>query len=70
MCKNCGTFLGPMVEVAKLMDDSKILRTKSTCRLCGINSDVGNVEIPYIFKFLISQLGAVNINVKMTNSNV
>lgn len=70
MCQNCGTFVGPMVEIAKMGDDLKVLRTKASCRLCGIDSDMGKVEIPYIFKYLIAQLGALNINVKFSNSNV
>lgn len=70
MCKKCGTLVGPMNEIAKMGSDSKIVRTKAICQLCGIESNMGKVEIPYIYKFLIAQLSAININVKMSNSDI
>jgi len=40
-------------------------KIKPTCKLCEELSDIGYLEVPYIFKFLVAQLSAVNINVKL-----
>ncbi|XP_073943178.1 RNA polymerase I subunit Rpl135 [Choristoneura fumiferana] len=56
MCAKCGTLLGPIVGDAA--------GSKETCRLCG-EGDLVSVAIPYIFKFFVTQLASVNINVKI-----
>lgn len=35
------------------------------CKLCDDNSQVEEIEIPYIYRFLLTQLASVNINLKM-----
>ncbi|XP_026729153.1 DNA-directed RNA polymerase I subunit RPA2 [Trichoplusia ni] len=59
LCSKCGTLLGPMV--------GKSDSTKDTCRLCG-EGHLVSVAIPYIFKFFVTQLACVNINVKINCS--
>lgn len=62
--------MGPSAGVLKLTADSRVTKTKDTCRLCAKEADIGHVEIPYIFKFLVTQLSAVNINVKLTPTEI
>ncbi|XP_045539840.1 DNA-directed RNA polymerase I subunit RPA2 [Papilio machaon] len=56
MCTKCGTLLGPVLSKGDSNND--------TCRLCGQGKFV-SVYIPYIFKFFVTQLAAVNINVRI-----
>ena len=39
---------------------------RSKCRLCGEKGILGEIDIPYIFRFLVTQFAACNINVKLT----
>nr|XP_019540879.2 DNA-directed RNA polymerase I subunit RPA2 [Aedes albopictus] len=67
VCRGCGTLLGPISSITKRVatNTSETHRTPATCRLCRSDKEIGYVEIPYIFKFLVSQLTAMNINVKL-----
>ncbi|XP_039760657.1 DNA-directed RNA polymerase I subunit RPA2 [Pararge aegeria] len=56
ICTKCGTLLGP---IAGNTDGDK-----DTCRLCG-DGDLHSISIPFIFKFFVTQLASVNINVKI-----
>lgn len=62
--------MGPISGVIQFTSDQKVTRGKPTCRLCKDEADIGTVEIPYIFKFLVTQLSSVNINVKLATSVV
>ncbi|XP_041985440.1 DNA-directed RNA polymerase I subunit RPA2 isoform X2 [Aricia agestis] len=55
ICTKCGTLLGPIVGKVS---------TKETCRLCG-DGALAPMSLPYIFKFFVTQLASVNINVKI-----
>lgn len=59
LCSKCGTLLGPIIGRSET--------SKETCRLCGEGYLV-SVAIPYIFKFFVTQLACVNINVKINCS--
>ncbi|CAH0721281.1 unnamed protein product, partial [Brenthis ino] len=56
LCSKCGTLLGPIAGNT----DGK----KETCKLCG-EGNLLSISIPYIFKFFVTQLASVNINVKI-----
>ncbi|XP_052744867.1 DNA-directed RNA polymerase I subunit RPA2 [Bicyclus anynana] len=58
ICIKCGTLLGPIVGTLGTSGEG------DTCRLCGAG-DLRSVSIPYIFKFFVTQLASVNINVKI-----
>ncbi|CAB0043496.1 unnamed protein product [Trichogramma brassicae] len=62
-CKKCGTLIGPIVE--QITTDSGYRELKARCRLCQEDGDLGEIDVPYIFKYLVTQLGACNINVKL-----
>lgn len=70
ICRKCGTLMGPITGVIQHTSDQKVTRAKPTCRLCKDQSDIGVVEVPYIFKFLVSQLCSVNINVKLQTQTI
>ncbi|XP_011868721.1 PREDICTED: DNA-directed RNA polymerase I subunit RPA2 [Vollenhovia emeryi] len=57
-CIKCGSILGPELIVKSRYDDKR-------CRLCGEEDTVDEIEIPYIFRFLLIQLASCNINIKI-----
>lgn len=65
VCKTCGTLIGPIDEIKKRNDRTLVAVLPASCRLCGDKADVGYTEVPYVFKFLVTQLASMNINVKL-----
>ncbi|XP_012287077.1 DNA-directed RNA polymerase I subunit RPA2 isoform X2 [Orussus abietinus] len=66
VCKKCGTLLGPVMDV--VLNESGEGEKRTRCRLCGDGGVVAEVDIPYIFRYLVTQLTSCNINVKLTFS--
>ncbi|XP_072933735.1 DNA-directed RNA polymerase I subunit RPA2 [Epargyreus clarus] len=60
LCSKCGTLLGPIAAGSE---------SGEGCRLCGGGTRL-RVSIPYIFKFFVTQLASVNINVRINCSNI
>ncbi|CAG9794694.1 unnamed protein product [Diatraea saccharalis] len=56
LCSKCGNLLSPIIAGIKGKSE--------TCRLCG-EGDLVSVAIPHIFKVFVTQLAAVNINIKI-----
>jgi DNA-directed RNA polymerase I subunit RPA2 len=54
-----------MDKVEKRSQKSVVEIKPETCRLCGNGDNIAAVEIPYVFKFLVTQLSSMNINVKL-----
>ncbi|EFN88780.1 DNA-directed RNA polymerase I subunit RPA2 [Harpegnathos saltator] len=59
VCQSCGTLLGPAIEMTSSYERS------IKCRLCGNDESIKTIEVPYIFRFLVTQLASCNINVKL-----
>lgn len=70
ICKKCGTLLGPINSITKRALDASLTHVPPTCRICRDDTEIGFIEIPYIFRFLVTQLGSVNINVKMNFKSI
>lgn len=64
VCQKCGTLLGPTVEPE--VSRNGYSDGKVTCKLCNDGEGVSEVDIPYIFRYLVTELAACNINVKLT----
>lgn len=64
VCQKCGTLLGPVLELA--VSATGTGEKKQKCRLCGDDDYVKEVDIPYIFRYLVTQLTSCNINVKLS----
>lgn len=60
VCQTCGTLLGPVTEIMASSYDRSI-----KCRLCGDEESIKEIEVPYIFRYLVTQLASCNINVKL-----
>ncbi|KAI8125983.1 DNA-directed RNA polymerase I subunit RPA2 [Lucilia cuprina] len=65
VCNKCGSILAPMKKIVKRSQNTgKLHSVPDTCRLCGDGSGVGYIEIPYSFKYLVTELSSVNINAR------
>ncbi|CAG9824766.1 unnamed protein product [Phaedon cochleariae] len=65
ICTSCGTLLGPVTVVTRMADKPHQSDTLEMCRLCEHGKNIEQIEIPYIFKFFVTQLASCNINVKI-----
>lgn len=63
-------MLGPLIDVRIKADKPVLSETREMCRLCGNGDNVSEIEVPYIFKFLVTQLASCNINVKLKCKDV
>ncbi|XP_015514488.1 DNA-directed RNA polymerase I subunit RPA2 [Neodiprion lecontei] len=66
VCQKCGTLLGPVTEL--VLNKMGMGDQRTRCRLCKDDGAVGEVEIPYIFRYLVTQLTSCNINIKLAIS--
>ncbi|KAK2584036.1 hypothetical protein KPH14_006488 [Odynerus spinipes] len=64
VCQKCGTLLGPVLELS--VNASGSSEKKPRCRFCGDDNSVREVDIPYIFRYLVTQLTSCNINIKLS----
>lgn len=44
--------------------DSAAGKGRTVCRLCDTSKYVERVAVPYVFKYLVSELAAMNISIK------
>ncbi|XP_043275867.1 DNA-directed RNA polymerase I subunit RPA2 [Venturia canescens] len=68
VCKKCGTLLGPVTEL--VMNNTGWGESRKRCRLCGTDDSVREVDIPYIFRYLVTQLTSCNINIKLAFTEI
>ncbi|XP_002014590.2 DNA-directed RNA polymerase I subunit RPA2 [Drosophila persimilis] len=64
VCHSCGSILSPLQQIIKRNERGGLSSKPQTCRLCGDSSSVSMIEIPFSFKFLVTELSSVNINAR------
>ncbi|XP_030383724.1 DNA-directed RNA polymerase I subunit RPA2 [Scaptodrosophila lebanonensis] len=64
VCHKCGSILSPMQQIVKRNETGGLSSTAETCRLCGDSGAVSLIEIPFSYKFLVTELSSVNINAR------
>lgn len=70
-CQTCGTLLAPLKQIIRHSQATgKLHSVPDTCRLCGNGNSVGYIEIPYSWKYLVTELSAVNLNAKFTLKHI
>lgn len=68
ICRNCDSLVTPMDKIFLRKNENNknsIVRQAEQCGLCKRNDCIDIVEVPYVFKLLVSQLCAMNINIKV-----
>lgn len=64
-CRTCGNILSTQNRMVT-RNVGRFESTPETCRLCGKGDELGQIEIPYSFKYLITELASVNINARLS----
>ena len=65
MCAGCGNLLSTHMEPPVLSVVGKQSRPQVTCRVCGHGKWVKKVAMPYVFKYLASELAGMNVKVAL-----
>eukprot|EP01098_Paradermamoeba_levis_P003159 TRINITY_DN1474_c0_g1_i2.p1 TRINITY_DN1474_c0_g1~~TRINITY_DN1474_c0_g1_i2.p1 ORF type:complete len:130 (+),score=43.46 TRINITY_DN1474_c0_g1_i2:110-499(+) len=63
VCKLCGGIVSTMVQDVGVGFTSD---KKATCLLCGSDKGIETIAIPYVFRYLITELASMNIRVVLT----
>ncbi|KAL7753220.1 hypothetical protein RI367_000995 [Sorochytrium milnesiophthora] len=61
MCRQCGSFLA----IVSLPSADHFARRDVSCRLCGHGKKIDVVAVPYVFRYLCTELMAMGIRLKM-----
>uniref|UniRef100_A0A672GJQ9 DNA-directed RNA polymerase subunit beta n=1 Tax=Salarias fasciatus TaxID=181472 RepID=A0A672GJQ9_SALFA len=64
VCVDCGSLLSPLLEKPPPFWSATRHR-KTVCTLCGKSDSIDSVSVPYVFRYFIAELAAMNIKVKL-----
>ncbi|XP_027863285.1 DNA-directed RNA polymerase I subunit RPA2 isoform X1 [Xiphophorus couchianus] len=64
VCVDCGSLLSPLLEKPPPFW-SAMRHRKTVCSLCGKSDSVDSVSVPYVFRYFVAELAAMNIKVKL-----
>lgn len=57
--------MGPTIVIEKSSDGHNVKRNITICKICNSkSSDIQEIGIPYIFRYLSAELASVNIKLK------
>ncbi|KAL5280678.1 POLR1B family protein [Megaselia abdita] len=69
VCNKCGSLLAPLNRIVKKSENG-LTSTPATCRLCNDSTQVSYIEVPYAYRYLVTELSSVNINAKFKLSDI
>lgn len=64
VCVDCGSILSPLLEKPPPYWSATRHR-KTVCTLCGKSEAIDTVSIPFVFRYFVAELAAMNIKVKL-----
>ncbi|KAE8280355.1 DNA-directed RNA polymerase I subunit RPA2 [Larimichthys crocea] len=64
VCVDCGSLLSPLLEKPP-PSWSAMRHRKTVCTLCGKSDSIDSVSVPYVFRYFVAELAAMNIKVKL-----
>ncbi|XP_043913930.1 DNA-directed RNA polymerase I subunit RPA2 [Protopterus annectens] len=64
VCIKCGSLLSPLLEKPP-PSCAGIRHRKYYCTLCNQSDTIDTVSVPYVFRYFVAELAAMNINVKL-----
>ncbi|CAK6962407.1 DNA-directed RNA polymerase I subunit RPA2 [Scomber scombrus] len=64
VCVDCGSLISPLLEKPPPYW-SAMLHRKTVCTLCGKSDSIDSVSVPYVFRYFVAELAAMNIKVKL-----
>ena len=65
MCRKCGSILSPVLEKPQKSSALSHIQPEWKCRLCEDGGQIDIISVPYVFRYLVAELAAVNIKVKL-----
>lgn len=65
ICTSCQSILSPVSVITRMGDKMSNSESREICRLCNSGENVALMQVPYIFKFLVTQLASCNLNIKI-----
>ncbi|XP_075059866.1 DNA-directed RNA polymerase I subunit RPA2 [Mixophyes fleayi] len=65
VCVACGSLLSPLLEKPP-PSWSSMRNRKHHCTVCNRSDAIDTVSVPYVFRYFVAELAAMNINVKLT----
>lgn len=64
VCVDCGSLLSPLLEKPP-PSWSAMRHRKTVCTMCGKSDSIDSVSVPYVFRYFVAELAAMNIKVKL-----
>ncbi|KAK1332849.1 LOW QUALITY PROTEIN: hypothetical protein QTO34_006380 [Cnephaeus nilssonii] len=64
VCVKCGSLLSPLLEKPP-PSWSAMRNRKYNCAVCNRSDTVDTVSVPYVFRYFVAELAAMNIKVKL-----
>ncbi|KAM4591755.1 DNA-directed RNA polymerase I subunit RPA2 [Odontesthes bonariensis] len=64
VCIDCGSLISPLLEKPP-PHWSAMRHRKTVCTLCGKSDSIDSVSVPYVFRYFVAELAAMNIKVKL-----
>uniref|UniRef100_A0A8C3AU82 DNA-directed RNA polymerase subunit beta n=1 Tax=Cyclopterus lumpus TaxID=8103 RepID=A0A8C3AU82_CYCLU len=64
VCVDCGSLISPLLEKPPPYW-SALRHRKTVCLLCGKSDTIDSVSVPYVFRYFVAELAAMNIKVKL-----
>nr|XP_033792439.1 DNA-directed RNA polymerase I subunit RPA2 [Geotrypetes seraphini] len=64
VCVACGSLLSPLLEKPPPAW-SALRHRKHHCTICKKSNTIDTISVPYVFRYFVAELAAMNINVKL-----
>uniref|UniRef100_A0A673I188 DNA-directed RNA polymerase subunit beta n=1 Tax=Sinocyclocheilus rhinocerous TaxID=307959 RepID=A0A673I188_9TELE len=64
VCMDCGSLLSPLLEKPPPYW-SNTRHRKTICLLCNKSDSIETVSVPYVFRYFVAELAAMNIKIKL-----
>jgi DNA-directed RNA polymerase I subunit RPA2 len=66
ICIKCGSIISPVLEKPVSKDSAlSHVKRKWKCKMCDDGGQVELITLPYVFRYLVAELAAMNINMKI-----
>ena len=65
-CTSCGSLISTISRASSSVDNIKAASSLTRCHVCEKNNSIELIGIPYVFKYLLAELAAMNIQVKIS----
>ncbi len=66
ICKECGSIVSPMLDKAPPTSSAlSDVQPEWRCRMCQDKGQIDIISVPYVFRYLVAELAAMNIKVQL-----